>query len=283
VLYGAHGFDPMDVWREIATERCSRVMVVGDAIARPLVEALDRPDFDLDVSCLTSIGSGGALFSEVVKDQYRQRFPGITISDSVGSSETGASASPAGSGQNFHLSENMAVLDDDMRPVEAGSGTIGRLARKGAIPIGYYKDQAKTDATFVPDPDGVRWVIPGDFATVEADGTITLLGRGSACINTGGEKVYPDEVEAALKRHPAVADVLVVGIPDERFGQRVAAVVQAREGTNPTVEELSAHAREFVAGYKVPRDLRLVPQIGRTASGKADYAWAKQVFETASS
>ncbi len=281
VLYGAHGFDPMEVWREIAAERCSRVMVVGDAIARPLIEALDRPDFDLDVSCLTSIGSGGALFSEVVKEQYRQRFPGIMISDSVGSSETGASASPAGAGQNFRLSANMAVLDDDMRPVEPGSGAVGRLARKGAIPLGYYKDQAKTDATFVPDPDGVRWVIPGDFATVEADGTITLLGRGSACINTGGEKVYPDEVEAALKRHPAVADVVVVGVPDERFGQRVAAVVQAREGTNPTVEELSAHARAFIAGYKVPRDLRLVPQIGRTASGKADYAWARAVFVAA--
>ena len=281
VLYGAHGFDPMEVWKDIAVERCSRVMVVGDAIARPLVEALDRPDFDLDVSCLTSIGSGGALFSEVVKEQYRQRFPGIMVSDSIGSSETGASASPAGAGQNFTLSANMAVLDDEMRPVAPGSGVVGRLARKGAIPLGYYKDQAKTDATFVPDPDGVRWVIPGDFATVEADGSVTLLGRGSACINTGGEKVFPDEVEAALKRHPAVEDVLVVGIPDERFGQRVAAVVQAREGTHPTVEELGDHVRQFVAGYKAPREIRIVTQVGRTASGKADYAWARSVFETA--
>ena len=152
------------------------------------------------------------------------------------------------------------------------------LARKGAIPLGYYKDQAKTDATFIPDPDGVRWVIPGDFATVEADGTVVLLGRGTACINTGGEKVFPDEVEAALKRHPAVDDVLVVGIPDERFGQRVAAVVQPRDGMQPTLDELSSFAREWVAGYKVPRELRLVDTIGRTASGKADYAWARKVF-----
>ncbi|MCU1396740.1 MAG: AMP-dependent synthetase and ligase [Ilumatobacteraceae bacterium] len=278
VLYGAHGFDPVEVWKGIATERCNRVMVVGDAIARPLVEALDEPGFDLDVSSLQGIGSGGALFSDVVKDEYRTRFPGIMISDSIGSSEMGASGSPAGPGQHFKLTANMAVLDDDMRPVTPGSGEVGRLARKGAIPLGYYKDQAKTDSTFVPDPDGVRWVIPGDFATVEADGTVILLGRGSACINTGGEKVFPDEVEAALKRHPAVDDVLVVGIPDARFGQRVAAVVQAREGMTPTIEELSAFAREWVAGYKVPRDLRLVPVIGRTASGKADYAWAKQVF-----
>jgi acyl-CoA synthetase (AMP-forming)/AMP-acid ligase II len=192
----------------------------------------------------------------------------------------GASGSPAGTGQRFRLTENMSVLDDDMRPITPGSGQVGRLARKGAIPLGYYKDQVKTDSTFVPDPDGVRWVIPGDFATVEEDGTILLLGRGSACINTGGEKVFPDEVEAALKRHPAVEDVLVVGIPDERFGQRVAAVVQPRAGMDPSIEELSAHAREFVAGYKVPRDLRLVPVIGRTASGKADYAWAKKVFES---
>lgn len=280
VLYGAHGFDPMQVWKEVAAERCNAIMVVGDAIARPLIEAAEAPDFDLDVSSVYAIGSGGALFSQVVKDQYRAKFPNIFISDSIGSSEMGASGMPAGEGQRFKLTENMAVLGDDMRPVTPGSGEVGRLARSGAIPLGYYKDQAKTDATFVPDPDGKRWVIPGDFATVEEDGTIVLLGRGSACINTGGEKVYPDEVEAALKRHPGVEDVLVVGIPDERFGQRVAAVVQPREGAAPTIEELSEHARKHVAGYKVPRDLRLVPAIGRTASGKADYAWAKQVFET---
>lgn len=278
VLYGAHGFDPLEVWKGVANEHCNRIMVVGDAIARPLVEALDAPGFDLDVSSLQSIGSGGALFSDVVKDEYRSRFPGISISDSIGSSEMGASGSPAGAGQRFKLTPNMSVLDDGMRPVVAGSGAVGRLARKGAIPLGYYKDQAKTDATFVPDPDGVRWVIPGDFATVEEDGTIILLGRGSACINTGGEKVFPDEVEAALKRHPAVDDVLVVGIPDERFGQRVAAVVQPRDGMTPTLDELSSFVRDLVAGYKVPRDLRLVEAIGRTASGKADYAWAKQVF-----
>jgi fatty-acyl-CoA synthase len=154
---------------------------------------------------------------------------------------------------------------------------MGLLARTGRIPLGYYKDEEKTAKTFVHDPDGKRWVIPGDFATVDADGMITLFGRGSVSINSGGEKIFPEEVEAALKSHPAVFDAIVVGVPDERFGQRVAAVVAPREGQAPTLEELAEHARTKIAGYKVPRELHLVDKVTRSPSGKADYRWAKAV------
>jgi fatty-acyl-CoA synthase len=157
---------------------------------------------------------------------------------------------------------------------------VGLLARRGRIPLGYYKDGAKTAAKFVTDPDGVRWSVPGDHARIEADGTITLLGRGSGCINTGGEKVFPEEVEAAVKSHPDVFDALVVGVPDPRFTERVAAVVQPRAGRTPTLDDIAVHCRRTMAGYKVPRVLELVDAIQRTASGKADYRWAKEQFET---
>ena len=153
---------------------------------------------------------------------------------------------------------------------------IGRLARKGHIPLGYHNDPSNTAATFV-ERDGVRWVLPGDFATVEADGTITLLGRGSVSINSGGEKIFPEEVEAALKSHPDVFDAVVVGVPDDRFGEQVAAVVQARPGASPTLVALAAHCRTKVAGYKVPRRLVLVEEVERTPAAKPDYRWAKEV------
>jgi acyl-CoA synthetase (AMP-forming)/AMP-acid ligase II len=168
------------------------------------------------------------------------------------------------------------VLDDDMRPVVPGSGVVGRVARSGYIPIGYLGDPQKTADTFV-EVDGTRFVIPGDLATVEADGSITLLGRGSQSINSGGEKVFPEEVEAAVKSHPAVYDALVVGVPDERWGQRVAAVVQPRRGEAPSLESVQAHCRTRIAGYKVPRELHIVTAVQRSPSGKPDYPWAKQV------
>ena len=164
------------------------------------------------------------------------------------------------------------MLGDDLQPVRAG--VVGRLARRGHIPLGYYKDPEKTAATF-PVVDGVRWSVPGDHAIVDDDGMITLLGRGSVSINTGGEKVYPEEVEAVLKAHAAVFDAVVVGVPDERFGERVVAVVQARPGMAPTLAELQEHARAHVAGYKIPRDLVVVDAIVRSPSGKPDYRWAR--------
>jgi fatty-acyl-CoA synthase len=276
VLSTSHGFDADEAWRLIARERCNNVTVVGDAMARPLAEALATGDHD--ASSVAVIGSGGAIFSAAVKEQLQALLPNAFMIDSFGASETGAGSSQmdASAGPRFPVNEWTTVLDDDLRPVAPGSGVIGKMARKGNIPVGYYKDEAKTAATFVTDAEGTRWAIPGDHATVDEDGIITLLGRGSGCINSGGEKIYPEEVEAALKSHPDVFDALVVGVPDERFGERVAAVVQPRPGREPRLDVLAEHCRQHVAGYKVPRQLTLVDTIGRTPSGKADYRWAKE-------
>ena len=280
VLFTPHGFDPHEAWRLAEHERAMTVMVVGDAMARPLGEALDEKSYDL--SSVVSVGSGGAVFSTAVKAKLREHLPDALMIDTFGASELGASGSQhdPDAGPRFNAIEAMSVLGDDLRPVAAGSGQVGLLARRGHIPLGYYKDDAKTAATFVTYPDGVRWSVPGDHARIEADGTITLLGRGSGCINTGGEKVYPEEVEASVKSHPDVFDALVVGVPDARFTERVAAIVQPRPGRTPSLDDLARHCRRTIAGYKVPRELKLVDAIQRTASGKADYRWAKEQFET---
>lgn len=285
VLNAEHHFDPHWVWRTVAAEGANSVMVVGDAMGRPLVEALAAggPDGPYDASGVFVIGSGGGILSRHVKEQLRALVPGAMVMDSFGASETGAGGSvmdldgPA-AGPRFSMGPFMSVLDDDLRPVAAGSGRSGRLARSGHIPIGYYKDPDKTAATFVTDAEGRRWVVPGDHAVVESDGSITLLGRGSGCINTGGEKVYPEEVEEAAKSHPAVFDCVVVGVPDDRFVERVCALVSLRPGADtPTLEALQAHCRETIAGYKVPRELRVLDHVVRTPVGKPDYRWAKQV------
>ena len=278
VLYDAHGFDPHHAWSLVEREKVMTITLVGDAMARPLADALEEHAYD--TSSVISIGSGGAVYSPAVKEQLKRLIPQAIMMDSMGASEMGASGSQheASEGTRFTPNAEMSVLGEDLRPVTPGSGMVGLVARRGHIPLGYYKDEAKTAATFVTDPDGVRWAVPGDEGTVEADGTIVLLGRGSQCINTGGEKVYPEEVEAALKSHPGVFDALVVGVPDERFGQRVAAVVAARPGFDLTLDDLAAHCRASIAGYKVPRELRVVPAVGRTASSKADYTWAKAQF-----
>ena len=280
VLYTPHGFDPHEAWSLAERERAMTVMVVGDAMARPLGEALDEKSYDL--SSVVSIGSGGAVYSAAVKAKLKEHLPDVLTIDTVGASELGASGSQQDpdAGPRFNTIESMSVLGEDLRPVEPGSGQVGLLARRGHIPLGYYKDEAKTAATFVTDADGVRWSVPGDHARIEADGTITLLGRGSGCINTGGEKVYPEEVEAAVKSHPDVFDVVVVGVPDARFTERVAGIVQPRAGRAPTLEDVATHCRTTIAGYKVPRELKVVDAIQRTPSGKADYRWAKQQFET---
>ncbi|MEV4257700.1 acyl-CoA synthetase, partial [Spirillospora sp. NPDC049652] len=175
--------------------------------------------------------------------------------------------------------DDTAVLDHALRPVAPGSGEIGQLARRGRIPLGYWNDEAKTAKTFVTDDEGTRWALQGDMARVEADGSVVLLGRGSLVVNTGGEKVFVEEVEAALKTHPAVYDALVVGVPDERLGSRVAAVVSLGPGASATPEELVAHTRRTLAGYKVPRDLKIVDRVRRSPAGKADYRWAKGLYQ----
>ena len=277
-------FQPDGVWELIDRERVTFLVIVGDAFARPLLDALDtadRPPWDL--SSLTVILSGGAVLSPTVKDALLERLPGCMVVDGFGASETGgqgsmvAVARASGTNPRFAMDPATAVLDDDLRPVSPGSGVVGRLARRGRIPLGYHNDPERTASTF-PVVDGVRWSVPGDLARVEDDGTITVLGRGAVSINTGGEKVHPEEVEAALKGHPAVFDAVVVGVPDERWGQRVTAVVQLRTGAvEPSVEDLAAHARTTLAGYKVPRSLVVVDEVVRSPSGKADYRWALEV------
>ena len=280
-LHTGHHLDPGEVWRTIERERCNTLMVVGDAIARPLVEALTEPGTSYDTSSVFVVGSGGAILSKSVKDQLKAHLPNVFVLDSFGASELGAAGRAASedAGPRFAMDETNTVLGDDLRPVAPGSGVVGRLARRGHIPLGYYKDETKSAATFVTDPDGVRWAMPGDYAVVEEDGSITVLGRGSQCINTGGEKVYPEEVEAALKSHPDVFDAVVVGIHDARFGERVAAIVQPRDGRSPGLDDLADHCRRTIAGYKVPRQVHLVESIDRTPAGKPDYRKAKALLE----
>jgi acyl-CoA synthetase (AMP-forming)/AMP-acid ligase II len=271
----------------MAAERATVVTIIGDAVGRPLADALAaRPD--LDVTAVRVVMNSGATVSPGVKDELMARLPGAFVYDTFGSSESGTvgkSASGAGNTPaqgRFAPREDTLVLDDDLRPVAPGSGVVGRLARSGAVALGYYNDPAKTAATF-PVIDGVRYIVTGDHAVVEADGTVQILGRGSACINTGGEKVYPDEVEGALKSHPEVADAMVVGVPDGRFGERVVALVVLRNrGTPPSPPgggtippDLDDHVRSLVAGYKVPRQLFPVEAVERFPSGKPDYGWAR--------
>jgi fatty-acyl-CoA synthase len=202
------------------------------------------------------------------------------VMDSFGASETGHAGTVMDlerGGPRFTMNPTTNVLDDEGRPVVPGSGQVGKLARCGHIPLGYYKDEEKTAATFLVDPDGKRWVIPGDSATISADGVLELLGRGSVCINTGGEKVYPEEVEAVLKAHPDVFDAVVVGVPDERFQERVAAIVTLRGDSDVELDDLQEFCRTKIAGYKVPRQLHVTDEIPRTPVGKPDYRWAKRI------
>ncbi|MEX2247837.1 MAG: acyl-CoA synthetase [Dehalococcoidia bacterium] len=280
VLTASKRLDPHEVWTLIERERVNVLSIVGDAVARPLAEALAAPGASYDTSSLAVLTSGGSIFSLAVKEQMRALLPKTLLIDAIGASEAGhqgmnVGATSTGKPRFSVDSKVAAVLDEDLRPVAPGSGVVGKFARRGYIPLGYYKDPEKTAATFVTDPDGTRWVVPGDMATVEADGTITLFGRGSGCINSGGEKIYPEEVESALKSHDAIFDAVVVGVPDERWGERVAAVVQLRPGHTLSLPELDAYARTKISAYKVPRQLTLVDEIGRQPSGKADYRWAK--------
>ena len=279
-------FDPRNVWRLVERERVNAVMITGDAMGRPLIEALEEPGAKYDLSSLVAISSTAAVFSPTVKDDFFRHFPKLIMTDAVGSSEGGANGvafvqkgntAMKGGGPTIRAGADTTVLDENLEPVAPGSGVIGKVARGGNVPLHYYKDPVKSAEVFVTDKRGKRWSIPGDFATVEADGTITLLGRGSVSINSGGEKIYPEEVEAAIKSHPDCFDAVVVGVPDPRFGSRVAAVVEPRAGRTPTLESIQSHCRNKIAGYKIPRELHLVGRVERSPSGKPDYRWAKDV------
>jgi acyl-CoA synthetase (AMP-forming)/AMP-acid ligase II len=263
----------------IEKEKINTVSLVGDAMARPLAEALDA---ERDLSSWFAMSSAGAILSEAVKAQFLEHLPNLMIIDSFGATETGFQGSAAAgsspeAGLRFAMNDETIVVDDDLQPVAPGSGVIGKVARRGHVPLGYFNDPEKTAATFF-ERDGYRWVVPGDMAEVEVGGMIRVYGRGSVSINSGGEKIFPEEVEAALKSHPAVFDAVVVGVPDEKWGQAVAAVVQVRPGVDvPTLADLDTHCRERIAGYKVPRQLALVDEMVRSPAGKADYGWARDI------
>jgi acyl-CoA synthetase (AMP-forming)/AMP-acid ligase II len=280
-------FDPEAVWDLVDAHGINAMLITGDAIGRPLIEALEAEPDRWDASSLVALSSSAALFSQSVKDRFLERFPNLIITDSIGSTEGGFNGLTyaakgqriEGGGPTVDPGRDVVVLDDDLQPIEPGDDRIGRLARSGNIPIGYHNDPVKTAETFV-DVAGTRYAVAGDFARWTEDGRLVMLGRGTVSINSGGEKIFPEEVEQALKSHPAVFDCLVVGVPDERWGQRVAAVVHFREDQSATVEELADHARTHIAGYKVPRELHVVDAIVRSPSGKPDYPWAKRLAES---
>ncbi|HEX9538118.1 MAG TPA: acyl-CoA synthetase [Streptosporangiaceae bacterium] len=271
-------FDAHEIWRTVERRKVNLLVIIGDAMARPLIDAYRAGGYD--ASSLVAISSSAALFSPVVKDDCTTLLPNVVITEAIGSSETGfaglgfvAAGAEQRGGPTVTPAPDTIVLDDEGH--RAGPGQVGRLARGGHFPLGYYKDPVKSAAIFT-EVDGKRYTVPGDWARVEADGSVTLLGRGNTCVNTGGEKVFPEEVEGALKSHADIFDALVIGVPDERLGQRVAALVQLREGRALDLAALEAHLRGQIAGYKVPRSIWLVDSIGRTAAGKADYGWARQ-------
>jgi acyl-CoA synthetase (AMP-forming)/AMP-acid ligase II len=283
VLYSERGFDADRILQIVAEEGVNSIATIGDAMARPIAEAIAAaPSGTYDLSTLFAIGNGGAPLSSAVREQLKAAAPQLVINDAFGASETGATGGKVDGGEGFSaprfmMNADTTVLDDD--GVQCAVGVTGKLARTGYIPLGYYKDEAKTAATF-PTYAGKRWVIPGDFARIEDDGTISLLGRGSVCINSGGEKIYPEEVEAALKKNPSVFDAVVVGTPNERWGEQVTAIVQIRPGHSLSTADVQAHSRTVLSDYKTPRTVLFVDTVQRTPVGKADYKWAKETALT---
>ncbi|MEZ5231058.1 MAG: AMP-binding protein, partial [Acidimicrobiales bacterium] len=280
-------FDPPLMLDAIEREKVTAVIIVGDAFARPIVEALDEHPDRWDLSTVASMVSSGVMWSQPIKERLLSYMPDLIIVDAFGSSEAigmaksvstgGASSSTA----SFELSPDSVVITDDGRILEPGSDEIGKVALSSRTPIGYYKDPEKSQATF-PTINGRRYSIPGDFATVAADGSITLLGRGSVCINTGGEKVFPEEVEEALKMHPRIVDAIAVGVPDERFGSIITAVVEPTVGPPLDEDEIIAHVKTQLAHYKAPRKVFTVDSLTRAANGKIDYKkWTGYAAEQA--
>ncbi|HEY1831842.1 MAG TPA: AMP-binding protein [Acidimicrobiales bacterium] len=274
-------FDTDDVLDTISTARISGIAVVGDVFAKPMVEALDREPERWDLSSWRVLFSAGVMFSVETKRELLEHVPRLKIIDGLSATESGSSARSVTSGSEavptaeFTIGHNTVVVDDDGQLVEPGSGRRGRIAVSGFIPLGYHKDPERTAATYQVI-GGRRFAVTGDYAQVEVDGTIHLLGRGSLCINTGGEKVFPEEVEEALKAFDGVRDVVVVGTPDERFGESVTALVECAVPDSVDVEEMLTAARARLAGYKIPRRVVFIDSIGRAANGKADYVKLKE-------
>ncbi|HEX4183560.1 MAG TPA: AMP-binding protein [Caulobacteraceae bacterium] len=286
VLTRKPSFDPRAALDTVTRLRCGGFVIVGDAFARPLLDALRAEPGRYDATCIKTVTSSGMMWSPEVKTGLLEFMPNAMLFDSFGSSEaTGLGVSvttrdaPA-SEARFEAPQTIVVRESDFTPVTPGSGEVGLVAKHGDLPLGYYKDPEKTARTYVTI-NGERHLISGDHATVEADGTIRLLGRGNHCINSGGEKIYPEEVEEALKTHPAVLDALVFGVPDPRFGQAISAVVGLVEGARASDTELIEHVRGKLAAYKAPRRIAFAPKAPRAPNGKADYATAKTLFAEA--
>ncbi len=281
---GERNFDADELWSHVQERRLTFLTIVGDAFCRPMLEALDRAaaaNTPYDLSSLYQVMSSGVIWSTELKQRLLE-YRDCTVIDSLGSSEGIGFASNISRKEDsaklktakFAAGENTIVITDDGRKVEPGSDEIGKLALTGSIPLGYYKDQAKTDETF-PEHFGKRWSIPGDYATINADGTINLLGRGSVSINSGGEKIYPEEVEEAVKTHADVLDCNAVGVPDEKWGQAVVAVVKMHDGASADDAAIIEHVKNTIARYKAPKHLVRVDDFARSTNGKSDYKWAK--------
>jgi acyl-coenzyme A synthetase/AMP-(fatty) acid ligase len=283
VLNPARSLVGDEIWDIVAREKVNAITIVGDAMAVPLLDALDANPGRWDLSSIFSVGSGGAVFSTSKQEAFKQHFPNVFITNSFGSSESGNMGMDGGGkkGQglgNVSKSEFMSVVSDiEGEPHRhVAPGEMGIFARSGYIPVGYYNDPVKTAKTIV-EVDGKSWLLMGDEARLEEDNSITVFGRGSNCINTGGEKVFPEEVEQALKAHPDIFDCLVVGTPDERFGSKVTAVVAVRGDASLTLASVQEDARKYIAGYKVPRELHVVDEVPRAPSGKPAYPKALEI------
>ena len=274
-LPGRH-FDPRELLDTVERERVKSLAIVGDAFAKPILAALDADPAKWDISSLRVITSSGVMWSAATKEGLLRHNPRLILVDTLGSSEAISMASSVatagGEGSRtaaFSLGPTTRVIDESGRDVVPGSGEVGMVAFQGRVPLGYYKDEEKSRRTFRL-LDGQRWSVPGDFASVDADGTLRLLGRGSQCINTGGEKVYPEEVEEVIKTHPGVLDAACVGVPDERFGEVVVALVEVA-GEPPDEAAVIAHVKDHLAGYKAPKRVFVIPSLGRAPNGKVDY------------
>ena len=279
------GFDPDQLWTQVQNKKATNIVIVGDAFAKPMLDALNRAASDgnaYDISSVQVIISSGVMWSAEVKQGLLQHHD-MRLMDTMGSTEGGMGASvttrdnpPATA--KFSLNPGVIVLADDGEILSPGSEKIGLIGTSGLVPVGYYKDEKKSAETF-REVDGVRYSFPGDYAKLEADGTITLLGRGSNCINSAGEKIYPEEVEEALKKDALVFDCLVVGMPDEKFGQKIVAVVSTVDNQQVNEAELIENTRKIIAGYKLPKTILFTDEVQRAPNGKANYKWAKAFAE----
>ena len=279
------GFDPDFLFKEVKRTKTNNIIIVGDAFAKPMVDALDKAKKEnkpYNLESVNNIISSGVMWSAEVKQGLLEHHSMVLI-DAMGSTEGGMGSSTTSREKSpgtakFVINPGVIVLTDEGEHAEPGSGKMGKIGTSALVPKGYYKDEKKSAETF-KEFEGVRYSFPGDYALVEADGTITLLGRGSNCINTAGEKVYPEEVEEAVKRNSDIYDCLVVGMKDDRFGQRVVALASFEEGHEITEQELISYTREHLAGYKLPKQVLFVEEVMRAPNGKANYKWAKEIAE----